>query len=101
MSEYMNPALRVRTTLLMLRRGEAAEMLRELGRRLHSKAGSCVLRRDLTLPLKRRAAKIPIRIRPLAADDLPQIIAERPRRLPVLRANIPTCYVAETTGNAI
>ncbi len=98
----MNPALRAKTTLLMLRRGERAEILHELASRLYSDDASYVLRRDLARPLlPRPVAKIPISVRPMEPGDFPQIVAERPRRLPALRANIPTCYVATTDGGSI
>jgi GNAT superfamily N-acetyltransferase len=44
----------------------------------------------------RPAAKIPLQIRLIESSDFTEVIAERPRRLPALRANIPTCYVATT-----
>jgi hypothetical protein len=54
------------------------------------------------VPLSSRpVAKIPIRVRPLVQGDLAQIVTERPRRLPVLRADLPTCYVAETGDDSI
>ncbi len=98
----MNAALRAKTTFLMIRNGEVPEMLRELVNRVHSNEASYILRRDLSVPLARRpAARIPFHIRPLEPRDLPQIIAERPRRLPVLKANIPTCYVAAAEDGSI
>ena len=98
----MKPALRTKTTLLMIRRGETREILRELAARIHSDDASYVLRRDLSRPLTPRpAAKIPINVRPLEQHDLPQIVAERPRRLPVLQASIPTCYVATAEDGAV
>src|SRR5438132_8205258 len=98
----MKPALRAKTTLLMIRRGETREILRELAARIHSDEASFVLRRDLSLPLTPRpAAKIPVRVRPLEPRDLPQIVAERPRRLPVLQERIPTCYVATAEDGSI
>lgn len=98
----MNPALRAKTTLLMIRNGEVPDMLRELAHRVRSDEASYVLRRDLSVPLvPRPVAKIPIRIRPMERSDLPQIIAERPRRLPVLTEDIPTCYVATAEEGSI
>jgi GNAT superfamily N-acetyltransferase len=98
----MNPAIRAKTTLLMIRNGEVPDILRELAHRVHSDEASYVLRRDLSVPLNPRPkAKIPIRIRPMEPSDLPQILAERPRRLPVLQANIPTCYVATVEEGSI
>jgi hypothetical protein len=98
----MNPALRAKTTLLMLLHGEEAEIFSELANRLYSDDTSYILRRDLARALvPRPVAKIPFRIRPMEARDLPRILAERPRRLPALRANIPTCYVATTEDGSI
>jgi hypothetical protein len=98
----MNPGLKAKTTLLMIRNGEIPDMLRELVHRAHSDEASYILRRDLSVPLARRpVAKIPFQIRPLERSDLPQIVAERPRRLPVLTADIPTCYVAATPDGSI
>jgi hypothetical protein len=95
-------ALRAKTLLLMLLRGEKTEMLKELADRIYSDQASCILRRDLAQPLvPRPRAKIPIRIRPMEPGDIPAIVAERPRRLPALRANIPTCYVATAEDGSI
>jgi GNAT superfamily N-acetyltransferase len=98
----MDLALRAKTMLLMLLRGDTAEILGELANRLHSDDASYILRRDLARPLvPSPAAKIPFRIRPMEPGDLPTIVAERPRRLPALRAGIPTCYVATTEDGSI
>ena len=95
-------ALRARTLLLMLLRGEKTEMLKELADRLYSDQASYILRRDLAQPLLARPrARIPIRIRPMEPGDIPAILAERPRRLPAIRANIPTCYVAAAENGSI
>jgi hypothetical protein len=101
-AKRMNPALKAKTTLLMLRHGEKGEILSEFANRLYSDDASYILRRDLACLLPRPpVAKIPIHVRPLGEKDLPGIIAERPRRLPALRADIPTCYVAVTDGGSI
>ena len=98
----MKLALKIRTMLLMLLRGEAPEMLTELTNRLYSNDASYILRRDLARPLvPRPTAKIPVRIRAMEPDDIAEIVAERPRRLPALSANIPTCYVATTDDGSI
>jgi hypothetical protein len=62
-----------------------------------------VLRRDLTVPRIRSEARIPIRTRRLAPEDMPQIIAERPSGmlLGALRAGLPQCYVAVTKDDEI
>jgi GNAT superfamily N-acetyltransferase len=85
----------------MIRNGEAPEVLLEAGRRIYSNGASYILRRDLSKPLARPQSKISFKVRPVAVTDFPQIAAERPRRLPALRANIPTCYVAETEDGSI
>jgi GNAT superfamily N-acetyltransferase len=93
----MKLALRAKTLLLMLRRGEQAEILTELANRLYSNDASLILRRDLTQPLvPRPTAKIPLQVRLIESRDFTEVITERPRRLPALRANIPSCYVATT-----
>jgi GNAT superfamily N-acetyltransferase len=98
----MNPILTVRTLGLVVRRGETRDIVRELTRRIHSDEVSYILRRDLAMPLTRRLTpKIPITVRPLAPGDVPMILEERPRRLPALSANIPTCYVAVTDDGSI
>src|SRR5215472_1987068 len=95
-------ALRAKTLLLMLLRGEETEMLQELMGRLYSNQASYILRRDLAQPLlPRPSAKIPIRIRPMEPGDIRAIVAERPRRLPALKANIPTCYVVAAEDGSI
>lgn len=95
-------ALRAKTLLLMLLRGENTEILRELMNRLYSDQASYILRRDLAQPLvPRPRSKIPIRIRPMEPGDIPAIVAERPRRLPAIRAKIPTCYVAVADDGSI
>jgi len=88
----MIPLARAKAILLMVRNGETPEMFRELAHRMYSDEASYVLRRDLTVSLTPRpVAKIPFSIRPLQASDLAHVVVERPRRLPVLRADIPTC----------
>jgi GNAT superfamily N-acetyltransferase len=101
-SKEMTLALLAKTVLLMLRRGEQTEILTELANRLYSNDASLILRRNLVRPLvPQPRAKIPFQIRPIEHSDFAQIIAERPRRLLALRANIPTCYVATTTDGSI
>ncbi len=98
----MIPLARAKAILLMVRNGETPEMFRELAHRMYSDEASYVLRRDLTVSLTPRpVAKIPFSIRPLQASDLAHVVVERPRRLPVLRADIPTCYVATTQDGSI
>jgi RimJ/RimL family protein N-acetyltransferase len=98
----MNLAVKTKTMLLMLSRGEMPEILSELANRLYSDDASYILRRDLARPLvPQPRAQLPLRIRPMEPGDLAEIVAERPRRLPALRANIPTCFVATTETGSI
>src|SRR5215469_4535661 len=94
--------IKVKSLLLMLRKGEKSDILRELARRLYSDEASYILRRDLTRPpVPWPTAKIPIRIRPMEPSDLPALIRERPRRLPALQSNIPSCYLATAEDGSI
>ena len=85
-----------RTILLIVKGGETKEIIKEAWRRLHSNGASFILRRDLSEPLPPPVAKLAITVRPARDSDLPLILKERPRRYSVLRANIPTCYIAES-----
>jgi GNAT superfamily N-acetyltransferase len=94
--------VKARTALLMVRNRETSEIFRELAHRVYSQEASYLLRRDLAIPLiTRPVAKISFHIRPIESRDMEQILEERPRRLPVLLANIPTCYVAQTSDGSI
>jgi RimJ/RimL family protein N-acetyltransferase len=98
----VNLSIKAKTLLLMLRKGEKSDILTELGRRFYSDEASYILRRDLARPLvPRPAAKIPIRIRPMDPGDFEVLIRERPRRLPTLRSNIPSCYLATAEDGSI
>jgi GNAT superfamily N-acetyltransferase len=88
--------LRAKTMFLLAKHGEGVDIAREIACRMYSNDASYVLRRDLSIPFTRPSAKRPIIVRPIRDDDIPIILEERPRRLPVLCANIPTCYVATT-----
>jgi acetyltransferase-like isoleucine patch superfamily enzyme len=95
-------AIKAKTLLLMLRNGEKSDILRELARRFYSDEASYILRRDLKRPpVPWPMAKIPIRIRPMERGDLPVLIRERPRRLPALLSNIPSCYLATAEDGSI
>jgi GNAT superfamily N-acetyltransferase len=85
-----------RTVLLVAKRGEFKEIAEEARQRFYSNSSSLILRRDLSIPLEPPIAKLPITVRPIRDGDLAEIIRERPRRYPVLRANIPTCYIAQS-----
>ena len=87
--------------LLVARSGKFAKLARELVKRVFSNSESYLLRRDLTVPFHASAAKQPIEVRPITETDIPAILAARPGRLLILRANIPTCYVAITASGEI
>lgn len=87
--------------LLVARSGKFAKLARELVKRVFSNSESYLLRRDLTVPFQASAAKQPIEVRPITDSDIPAILAARPGRLLILRANIPTCYVAITASGEI
>ena len=90
-----------RTVWLMARHGELIDSIRELVRRVYSVDRQYVLRRDLSVEFETPEARIPFSLRALEEGDIPTIVKERPRRLPVLKANIPTCYVAVTEDDRI
>ena len=90
-----------RTIFRMIRRGESGVVLKELRDRLWSNETSLVLRCDLREHHHAPAAKIPLRLRPMELGDFPSIVAERPRRLPVLLDNIPGGYVAVTEAGEL
>lgn len=84
--------------------GNPGELVTRIAKRLYSTEESYVLRRNLTVPLIRRPeAKLPIRVRPLAPGDLPQIAAERPSglHLGILRSGLPQCYLALTENDEV
>ncbi len=92
---------KLRTVLLVLKRGELREIAEEARQRAYSSANSLILQRDLSQPLKPPTAKLPIKVRPIRDGDLARIVSERPRRYPVLLENIPTCYVAESSDGQL
>ena len=92
---------RLKTLILVLKGGELGAVLGELRRRIYSDDVSYCLRRDMTAPFPAPEARIPVTVRPLAEEDLPAIIAERPRRLPFLEQSVNTCYVAVTQDNSV
>jgi hypothetical protein len=91
----------LRTMLLVARRGEIKEIVQGARQRVYSRSTSLILRRDLSKPLKPPSSKQPITVRPIRDGDLSRIMAERPRRYSVLRAKIPTCYVAESADGEL
>jgi hypothetical protein len=87
--------------LLVVRSGKLAKLSRELVKRVFSNSESYLLRRDLSVPFQASAAKQPIEVRPIRDSDIPTILEARPGRLLILRANIPTCYLAVTASGEI
>jgi len=87
--------------LLVVRSGKLAKLAQELVKRVFSNSESYLLRRDLTVPFQASAAKQPIEVRPIRESDIPTILEARPGRLLILRANIPTCYLAVTASGEI
>jgi hypothetical protein len=87
--------------LLVVQSGKFAKLASELLKRIFSNSESYLLRRDLTVPFQAAAAKQPIEVRPIQNSDIPAILSARPGRLLILRANIPTCYLATTADGEI
>jgi hypothetical protein len=87
--------------LLVVRSGKFAKLARELVKRVFSNSESYLLRRDLTIPFHAQAPKQPIEVRPISDSDVPAILSARPGRLLILKANIPTCYLAITEDGQI
>jgi hypothetical protein len=87
--------------LLVARSGKFAKLARELVKRVFSNSESYLLRRDLTAPFQASAPKQPIEVRAITESDIPAILEARPGRLLILRANIPTCYLALTASGEI
>jgi hypothetical protein len=91
----------VQRFLLVVRSGKFAKLAQELVKRVFSNSESYLLRRDLTVPFQAPAPKQPIEVRPISDGDIPAILAARPGRLLILKANIPTCYVGITESGQI
>jgi len=87
--------------LLVVRSGKLAKLARELVKRVFSNSESYLLRRDLTVPFHASKPKQPIEVRPIRDSDLSDILEARPGRLLILRANIPTRYLATTASGEI
>ena len=87
--------------LLVVRSGKFAKLARELVKRTFSNSESYLLRRDLTVPFQAAAARQPIEVRPIRDSDISAILGTRPGRLLILKANIPTCYLATTASGEI
>ncbi len=92
---------KLRTLVLVLRNREFVAIFHELRRRFWSTEVSFCLSRDLTVPFEPPQAHVPFTIRELQAADHPEVLRERPRRLPILSRNVPTCYVAAADSGEI
>ena len=60
--------------LSLLCRGQARILLGEVARRFYSTERALALRRDLDVPFETPAAKIPLTIRPLAKEDIHELL---------------------------
>ncbi len=98
MSGYSDQAERL---LLVVRSGKFGALAGEFAKRIFSNKESYLLRRDLSVPFHAAPPKQPIEIRPIRESDKATILAARPGRLAILRANIPTCYLAVTASGEI
>lgn len=99
---------RIHTTPLLLRKGLFGEIARALRRRVYSDTLSLGLVRDLAMPFTPPAVRLPLTVRPLHDDDISALLDPRApgltseevhvrlNRLRMVRAGIPTCYVAVT-----
>jgi hypothetical protein len=96
------------TLLLLLREGSLGEVARVLRRRAYSDVRSLGLARDLATPFAPPPARLALTVRPLRDSDIPALLDPhapglakeeahlRQSRLQLVRAGIPTCYVAVT-----
>jgi hypothetical protein len=89
------------TALRMVGRGEAVVIVKQLATRLYADQSSMILRCDLKNPPPVPRARIPFVVRKLEPKDVPSIVKERPRRLPLILEKIPTCYVAVTSDGRL
>jgi hypothetical protein len=80
----------------MLESGEGTVLVKQLLTRLYANQRSLILRCDMRAPHTTPVSKIPLYVRTVSVVDLPAIVKERPRRLPVLLEAIPTCYLVVT-----
>ena len=84
------------TVAKMVARGESNVLTKQLLKRLYANQTSLILRCNLREPHVGITPKIPLNLRRMLEKDLPSIIKERPRRLPLLLEKVPTCYLALT-----
>ncbi len=96
------------TAIRLISQGKIQILLNELRKRLWSQSISLGLQRDLSMNFETPDAKIKINVRPLKNEDVVDLLdlsahnTVDPRtisnQLGIVKANIPTCYVAETTN---
>src|SRR5258707_13031191 len=98
MSNYSDQAQRL---LLVVRSGKFAALAGDLSKRMFSNRESYILRRDLTVPFRPAPPRQPIEIRPIRESNKAEILKARPGPLAILRANIPTCYLALNASGEI
>jgi RimJ/RimL family protein N-acetyltransferase len=80
----------------MVARGESHELTKRLINRLYANQTSLILRCNLRERSRSMTSKVPLNLRQVSEKDVPSIIKERPRRLPMLLEKVPTCYLALT-----
>jgi hypothetical protein len=91
----------LRTALTMARYGDIVAPIKEICERIYSNETSMILRRDMREQVTVPGARLSLAVRRLEARDYSVILRERPRRLPILRSGIPTCYIVTTNCNEI
>ncbi len=106
----MHTRHRVSNLLYLLRGGHLREIVRKLRFRLASETISIGLKRDLDIPFDAPEAKVPIRVRPFASEDMPVFSRtgapdEEPDELigreQLVKSGIPKCYVGALEGGEI
>jgi hypothetical protein len=80
----------------MVDHGETMVLVKQLATRFYANQTSMILRCDLRKPPPPSQSRVSFVVRKLEQKDLPWILEERPRRLPLILEKIPTCYVAVT-----
>jgi hypothetical protein len=95
----------------LVRGGNVRELSNIIGDKTWASLKGLGLRRDLAAPFVTPAANIPISVRPLRKDDIPQLIGtddphlsgagrlERLNRLNMIRSGFKSCYVAVTADD--
>ena len=103
---------RLREILTLLRGGEIYRLWRAVRVRVYSHQHAIGLRRDLSVPFSAPAAKIPLVVRPLGAQDDVSFLAPTPglerqaamgrlNQRSLLAENLPTCWIAATPDGRV